>query len=109
MEIGIPKGIRTLRIETSEAGVMVCFVSKMNDSRTFPCKETDHEEEIPTIGDFSVFWNDRFPDAAMIGNLIGISAGRFLANSGIAYEHAIKFRDYKQYLEVRKINEDLDY
>ena len=100
----MPKGCTKIFIDQEESGIVITYGSSIN-TREFYCKETQQVEEQPGKGDFSIFWDDKFRCEAIIASLESEYNGEYLANSGVNYENAIKFRNYEQYLAIRGIYE----
>lgn len=103
-EINIPKGCKKIFVDKEESGIVITYDSKINTNE-FYCKETMQMEERPGKGDFSIFWDNFERDGAMVACLDGERNHRYYANNGVAYDNAIKFRDYEQYLTLRGIHE----
>lgn len=100
-EIEIPKGCKKITIE-AEDGKMIVSYDILNE-REYYCKETNEVEEVPSVGDFAVFWNDSGRDRAIVSNVVLVGDTGFTSNDGYHYKNAIKFRNYEQYLKVRGI------
>lgn len=102
-EIIIPKGCKKIMIEVEDGKVLVNYFSESNGE--IMCEETGEKEELPTIGDFSIFWNNGFRHQAVVANMQKLCGTDFMANNGDLFHNAIKFRNYEQYMAVRGIYE----
>lgn len=102
-EIEIPKGCKKITIEVEGERVIVTYSSSIND-REFLCDETGEVEELPKVGDFSIFWDNNEATFAIVANMSGKRpSGKWEASDNCIYDNAIKFRNYEQYLKVRGI------
>lgn len=102
-EIEIPKGCKKIAIEV-EDGKMIVSYDSLNE-REFFCEETNEVEEVPSVGDFAIFWLKEKRNTAIVANLskIDLKLSKFFASDKNGYDYAIKFRNYEQYLKVRGI------
>lgn len=100
-EIDVPKGCKKIFVDMEEGKVIVTFCSSVND-KDFFCKETNCIEEVPGVGDFAIFWDDDKRNKAVVANLEKINSyGHYVSSDGGMYNHAVKFRNYEQYLKVK--------
>lgn len=102
-EIEIPEGCKKITIEVEGERVIVSYSSSIND-REFLCDETGEVEELPKVGDFSIFWDNNEATFAIVANMSEKRpSGKWEASDNCIYDNAIKFRNYEQYLRVRGI------
>lgn len=106
-EIDVPKGCDKIFVELENGMLTVSYGSRTNKREVFN-QYTKQLEELPGIGDFSIFWNSVARHMAVIGTLECKEEGRFKGNDRYLYENAIKFRDYEQYLKIRGIYAEKD-
>lgn len=105
--INVPEGCKEIFVDLEEGALMVTYGSTINQREVYN-QYTRQLEEVPGIGDFSIFWNYGRRNAAVIGLLEGKENGRYKANDKILYDHAIKFRDYEQYLKINGMYAEKD-
>lgn len=104
-EIDVPKGCNKIYVDLEDNNqVIVSYGSSINE-KEFRCKETGEMEMRPAVGDFAIFWNDDYREHAIVANLQQIGEDSWISSDLVAYDYAIKFRDYDQYLAVRRIHE----
>lgn len=103
-EIDVPKGCEKIYVDQEANGIVITYASKINGGE-FYCKETDEKEMTPNKGDFSIFWDDLYRENAIVACFDKMVGNLYKANDGFEYKHAIKFRNYEQYLAVRGIHE----
>lgn len=105
--IDIPRGCKRICIKKEDDGtITTLFVSEAMNERIFLCEETGELEVLPNIGDFAIFWNEKTRQEAVVCNLKAKDGESYVSSSCEYYEHAIKFRDYKQYLQIKGIHGD---
>jgi hypothetical protein len=105
--IDVPKGCTKIFVDLEDGKLIVSCGSSINDKEFF-CKETDHMEEVPGVGDFAILWNVELPKFAVCMNFECMSEGWFVGSDMARYNRAIKFRDYEQYLKIRGIYAEKD-
>lgn len=99
--IDVPKGCTKIFVELEDGKLIVTYGSTIN-SKEFFCKETGHMEEVPGVGDFAVMWIEGERALAIVANVHGLGkSGKFHGADGCRYDHAIKFRNYEQYLKIK--------
>lgn len=98
--IKVPDGCKEIAVDVEDGKVIVSY-GDTNGRKEFFCKETDHIEEVPGVGDFAILWNAEFPVFAVCMNFECMSEGLFVGSDMVKYNRAIKFRNYEQYLKVR--------
>lgn len=102
-EIEIPKGCKKITIEVEDGKMIVTYSSSIN-SNEFLCEETGEMESLPSVGDFSIFWDNNEATFAIVANMFGKRpAGKWEASDNCVYDNAIKFRNYEQYIKVRGV------
>lgn len=102
-EIEIPKGCKKITIEVEGEKVIVTYSSSIND-REFLCEETGEVESLPSVGDFSIFWDNNEATFAIVANMIEKRPNEgWEASDNCVYDNAIKFRNYDQYIKVRGV------
>lgn len=99
--IKVPDGCKEIAVDVEDGKVIVSY-GDTNGRKEFFCKETDHIEEVPGVGDFAIFWDEDKRKKAVVANLEKINSyGHYVNSEGGLYNLAIKFRNYEQYLKVR--------
>ena len=98
--IDVPKGCTKIFVDLEDGKLIVSYGSSINGKEFF-CKETDHMEEVPGVGDFAILWNVEFPKFAVCMNFQCMSEGYFVGSDMVRYNRGIKFRNYEQYLKVK--------
>ena len=98
--IKVPDGCKEIAVDVEDGKVIVSFLPGTNGKEFF-CKETDHIEEVPGVGDFAILWDVEFPKFAVCMNFECMSEGLFVGSDMVKYNRAIKFRNYEQYLKVK--------
>lgn len=107
-EIEIPKGCKKITIEVEDGKMIVSYSSSINSSE-FLCEETGEVESLPSVGDFSIFWDNNEATFAIVANMFGKRpSGKWEASDNCVYDNAIKFRNYEQYLKVRGVYGELE-
>ena len=108
-DINVPRGCEKIFVDIEDDKVIVSYGSKTND-KEFYCAESEENETLPRIGDFSIFWNDKERNDAICANFRGKSYTKdrvgYRTSSGMLYDNAIKFRNLDQYLKIRGIYDD---
>lgn len=99
-EIDVPKGCKKIFVDFEDGRIVVSYASGLNEDEIF-CEETGEIENLPRVGDFSILWNEKNRDRAVCVNCSMIKDGLFWGCNVEPYTHAIKFRNYDQYLRVR--------
>lgn len=100
--IKVPKGCSEIYVDLEDNQVVVSYSSNLNTGEVY-CEETGEVEELPKKGDFAIFWMDEYRNNAACMNYDGQSGENHRASDGCNYDHAIKFRNYEQYLKIRGI------
>lgn len=100
--IKVPKGCSEIYVDLEDNQVVVSYSSKINTGEVY-CEETGEVEELPKKGDFAIFWVDEYRNNAACMNYDGQYGENHRASDGCNYDHAIKFRNYEQYLKIRGI------
>ena len=103
-EIIIPSGCKRIVIEMDGGKMLVNYFSDFSP-REIMCAETGEKEELPMMGDFSIFWNNGYRHQAIVANLKQYSGRDYMANNGDLFHNAIKFRNYEQFMALRGIYE----
>ena len=98
--IDVQKGCTKIFVDLEDGKLIVSYGSSINGKEFF-CKETDHMEEVPGVGDFAILWNAGFPKFAACMNFERMSEGYFVGSDMVRYNRGIKFRNYEQYLKVK--------
>lgn len=101
-EIDVPKGCKKIFVDLEDGRIVVSYASGLNEDEIF-CEETGEIENLPRVGDFSILWNEKNRDRAVCVNCSMIKDGLFWGCNVEPYTHAIKFRNYDQYLRVRGV------
>lgn len=106
-DIKVPKGCDRIFVDIDNDKVVITYGSKLNDNE-FMCDETGEREQVPCIGDFSIFWHDGMRSKAVCASYVGkdYGEGKYIASTGIRYDHAIKFRNHNQFLSVKGVVDD---
>ena len=90
--IKVPKGCTEIAVDLEDGKLIVSYGSSINEKEFF-CKETEHMEEIPGVGDFAILWNEPNRKSAIVANVEEFNKEGFVVGSdGFAYGSAIKFR-----------------
>ena len=99
--IDVPKGCTKIFVDLEDGKLIVSYGSSINGKEFF-CKETDHMEEVPGVGDFAIFWDKGKREKAIVAGFESYkSNGQYVSSDGGSYHFAIKFRNYEQYLKVK--------
>ena len=99
--IKVPKGCTEIAVDLEDGKLIVSYGSSIN-SKEYLCKETGCLEEKAGVGDFAVLWNDRERGSAIVANVASFDEdGQVNGTDGWTYNHAIKFRNYEQYLKIK--------
>lgn len=101
-EITVPEGCRKIYVDVEDDKVVVSYASSVNN-REFYSSFTRSMEERPGTGDFCVMWNNEARSLAVCVNLKTATGGGWLGSDGVLYDQAVKFRDYKQYLDIKGV------
>ena len=105
--IKVPEGCKEIFVDLEEGALMVSYGSTINQREVYN-QFTKQLEELPGVGDFSVFWSNGARHMAVIGSLECKVGDKFKANDKNEYENAVKFRDYEQYMKIRGIYAEED-
>ena len=91
----IPEHSRYITVEATEEGITTIF--EPDDTGAFICEITEELEYIPSKNELSIFWGNSNSKIAVIGKLRDIQLDEdgcvFEANTGLWYDHAIRFRN----------------
>ena len=101
-EIDVPKGCDKIYVDVEDGVLMVQYASEINRRDVYN-QYTHRKEELPGIGDLSVMWNDGMMYCSVISTVEGHEGKKYKANNNHVYANAVKFRDHKQYLDIRGI------
>ena len=63
--IDVPKGCTKIFVDLEDGKLIVSYESSINGKEFF-CKETDHMEEVPGVGDFAIFWDNGKREKAIV-------------------------------------------
>lgn len=100
----IPDGISHIDIKCMpEDNVLVMTFVPKSPLETL-CDKTGMVETGAVVGDVAIVWNKGMMDKAVISVIEDwerkLDRVVFVANNGVEYDKAIKFRDLKQYLDI---------
>ena len=99
--IKVPKGCTEIAVDLEDGKLVVSYGSSINEKEFF-CKETEHMEEVPGVGDFAILWTEQKRKFAIVANVQEFDrAGNVVGSDCFTYSSAIKFRNYEQYLKVK--------
>lgn len=105
-EIDVPKGCSKIYVDIEDGKLVISYGSKANEVQVY-CNETQRHEDLPGMGDFAVFWDNKSRNHAICASLAERTEdGEFVTSDDVTYDNAVKFRDLKQYLEIRGIYEE---
>ena len=105
-EIDVPKGCSKRYVDIEVGKLVISFGSKANEVLVY-CNETQRHEDLPGMGDFAVFWDNKSRNHAICASLAERTEdGEFVTSDDVTYDNAVKIRDLKQYLEIRGIYEE---
>ena len=92
----IPEHSRYITVEATEEGITTIF--EPDDTGAFICEITEELEYIPSKNELSIFWGKlkdiQFDEDGCV----------FEANTGLWYDHAIRFRNSEQYDKILESN-----
>ena len=102
----IPEHSRYITVEATEEGITTIF--EPDDTGAFICEIPEELEYIPSKNELSIFWGNSNSGIAVIGKLKDIQFDEdgcvFEANTGLWYDHAIRFRNSEQYDKILESN-----
>lgn len=100
----IPNGCQYVTVESDVKSNSLCVRFEPCNPNTYYCEETEYFEEKPILGNLSIFWDDEDRSGAIISLLRDWDRSDdgvvYMAENGVSYKNAIRFRDERQYLMI---------